>query len=74
MTCAATDSEIAGDIEVLVNISKEEMKPYVIAFNRKYPQVNVKITSLADYENAIRKRMENGNYGDVFLYTRIYYF
>lgn len=67
IACAATDNEIAGDIEVLVNISKEEMKPYIIAFNRKYPQVNVKITTLADYENTIRKRIESGNYGDVFF-------
>lgn len=40
------------------------MKPYLNAFQKKYPGINVKYYSYSDYENELQTRMDKGDYGD----------
>lgn len=61
-----SDNEIKGKIEVLINQPTEYMGEYTDGFRRKYPNVEVEYTYYADYENEVEKRMESGDYGDVF--------
>ena len=59
--------EISGEIEVLMTLSEAEMRPYLDEFEKKYPKVTVKYIYCQNYEADMKKRMEAGNYGDVFL-------
>lgn len=46
-------------ITVLSNISEDTMKPYLNAFQKKYPGINVKYYSYSDYdENELQTRMD----------------
>lgn len=63
----AQSSSISGNIDVIVNVSQDEMQPYVTAFEKKYPDVNVSLEYCSDYENDIRKRIDSGAYGDVLF-------
>lgn len=62
---AESEPEVSGEIEVVFNRAEEAMKEYIEAFERKYPQVEVKYTTYSDLETSVRKRMEEGDYGDV---------
>ncbi len=66
-----TDENISGDIEVIFNISNADMQPYVDAFEKKYPNVNVTYTCYSNFETQIQPRLEEGDYGDV-LYVPSY--
>ncbi|MBQ9765707.1 MAG: GGDEF domain-containing protein [Lachnospiraceae bacterium] len=61
----ADEQELSGEIEVIFNRNEEDMKPYVEAFEKKYPGVKVKYTCYNDFETSIKLRMEEGDYGDV---------
>lgn len=58
---------ISGEIEVILNIDKNIINKYISAFEKKYPGVKVKYTSLPDYESEIMQRIEDNNYGDVIF-------
>ena len=45
-------------ITVLSNISEDTMKPYLNAFQKKYPGINVKYYSYSDYENELQTHMD----------------
>ncbi len=55
------------ELEVLMTLEEDEMRPYLDAFEEKYPGITVKYTYYQDYETQMRKRMETDDYGDVFL-------
>ena len=57
--------DISGEIEVVFNRSEEDMREYIDAFESKYPNVTVKYTTYSDLETSVRKRMDEGDYGDV---------
>lgn len=58
---------IQGELEVRMTRGEDEMKPYLDKFQQKYPEVTVKYIYTDNYEDEMKKRMEAGDYGDVFL-------
>lgn len=68
-TYAAEDTDefqnISGEIEVVFNRGEADMRKYIDAFERKYPDVTVKYTAYSDLEKSVKRRMEEGDYGDV---------
>lgn len=56
---------ISGDLTVIT--AGQDIARYIEPFNMLYPDVNVNIVSLADYENEIRDMIDTGEYGDVLL-------
>ncbi len=56
---------ISGEIEVIFNRREADMQQYIDAFEQKYPEVKVKYTTYSDFESGIKKRMSEGDYGDV---------
>ena len=67
MLPAHVSAEKNATITVLSNIGGDAMKPYLDAFKKKYPAINVKYYSYSDYENELQNRIEKGNYGDVLF-------
>ena len=67
MLPARVSAEKNVTITVLSNISEDTMKPYLNAFQKKYPAINVKYYSYSDYENELQTRMDKGDYGDVLF-------
>lgn len=67
MLPAPVSAEKNATITVLSNIDEDAMKPYLDAFKKKYPAINVKYYSYSDYENELQNRIEKGNYGDVLF-------
>ena len=65
MLPAHVNAEKSVTITVLSNISEDIMKPYLNAFRKKYPAINVKYYAYSNYENEIKNRMDQGDYGDV---------
>lgn len=63
-----SEEVISGEIEVVLNRSKDLIEPYIDMFEEKYPQVKVKYTCYNDFENEIKPRIEEGNYGDVLYF------
>lgn len=59
--------EISGELEVIMILGEEEMRPYLDAFEERYPGVTVKYMVYENYEEEMKKRMEAGDYGDVFF-------
>lgn len=53
-------------ITVLSNISEDTMKPYLNAFQKKYPGINVKYYSYSDYENELQTRMDKVEVAELF--------
>ncbi len=70
MTLYATENsqELSGEIEVIFNRNETDMQPYIDAFEKKYPGVDVTYTCYNDFENSIKPRMDEGNYGDVLYF------
>ncbi|MBQ6786363.1 MAG: GGDEF domain-containing protein [Lachnospiraceae bacterium] len=58
---------ISGELEVIMILSEEEMRPYLDEFEKKYPGVTIKYMVCQNYEEDMKKRMEEGDYGDVFF-------
>ena len=70
MTVLAAEQEqtdVSGEIEVLMNQSYDAMYPYIEGFEQKYPDAEVNFTYYSDYENEVAQRIQAGNYGDVLL-------
>lgn len=67
MLPAHVSAEKNATITVLSNIGEDAMKPYLDAFKKKYPAINVKYYSYSDYENELQNRIEKENYGDVLF-------
>lgn len=59
--------EVSGEIEVIMPLEEDEIRPYIDTFEKKYPKVSVRYTYYKDYETDLKLRMEQGGYGDVFL-------
>lgn len=68
----STDGEAAGDITFLTNRTDLEQSgtwdKYVAEFQKEYPDVNVEIETITNYEDDVKTRMSTPNgYGDVLL-------
>lgn len=59
--------DISGEIQVFSNVADSEMKRYLDAFSKKYPNIKVDYQCLSDYENEIKTLLNNGAYGDVLF-------
>lgn len=59
--------DVSGELEVILNIDENVMSTYIEGFEQKYPDVKVKYTRYSDYEERIKRRIENNNYGDVLF-------
>jgi len=63
------DGEATGSITVLTNrtdlVNDGTFEQYVSEFNETYPDVDVTVEGVNDYENAIRTRLNGTSYGDV---------
>ncbi len=68
MSVKAAETGISGEIEVIFNRAESVMEPYIDKFEEKYPDVKVKYTCYNDYENELKPRFEEGNYGDVLYF------
>ena len=62
---AREEQQIAGDLTVITG--GQEVDRYIERFNMLYPDVNVKIVPLVDYEREIKDMIDAGAYGDVLL-------
>lgn len=62
-----TQDLISGTITVMGNIGEETMGKYIEGFRQKYPAVTVQYHYSADYETEMKTRLENNDYGDVFM-------
>lgn len=79
MCCMCMNKQIvyadktSGEIEVIMTLSEDEMRPYLDEFENEYPNVKVKYTYYQNYEEELKKRMEEGSYGDVFFFPSFLY-
>ena len=62
----ATDN-LAATITVASNISKQDMQPYLDAFNQKYPGIQIEYNNYSDYENEVGAQIAAGDYPDVLF-------
>ena len=61
------DTSITATITVASNKSKQEMQPYLDAFNQKYPGIQIDYNYYSDYETEVGKQIESGDYPDVLF-------
>lgn len=61
------DTSITATISVASNKSKQEMQPYLDAFNKKYPGIQIDFNYYSDYETEVGKDIESGDYSDVIF-------
>lgn len=61
------DNSLTTTITVASNISKQDMQPYLDAFNQKYPTIQIEYNSYSDYENEVGAQIESGDYPDVLF-------
>ena len=61
------NQDIHAKIEVSSNISEDKMKEYLEGFKQKYPGITVDYRYYADYENEIKAKIEENDYGDVLF-------
>lgn len=59
------DNEGKKVITVSSNIGEEMMESYIEAFEKKYPDIIVNYIYYSDYENDMKAKIEEGDYGDV---------
>ncbi len=63
------DGDASGSITVLTNrtdlVSDGTFEEYVAQFNETYPDVEVTVEGVNDYENTVRTRLNGSSYGDV---------
>jgi diguanylate cyclase (GGDEF)-like protein len=67
--CDASEANgsLSGELDVILNVPSESMRPYVDSFEQKYPNASVSIEYYSDYENDIQNRISTGEYGDVLM-------
>lgn len=63
----AVDASVTATISVASNKSKQEMQPYLDAFNQKYPGIQIEYNYYTDYETEAGKALESGDYPDVLF-------
>ncbi len=61
------NKDIQANIEVSSNISEEDMKEYLDGFQQKYPGITIEYNCYSDYENEIKAKMDQNDYGDVLF-------
>ena len=61
------DTSITATISVASNKSKQEMQPYLDAFNQKYPGIQIDYNYYSDYETEVGNQIESGDYPDVLF-------
>ena len=61
------NADLTGELEVTLNIDENVMNTYIEGFEQKYPDVDVKYTMYSDYEEKIKERIDNNDYGDVLF-------
>lgn len=59
------DEQIGGNLTVVT--AGQNIEKYIDQFNTIYPNVNVEVVALGDYENEIKDMIDIGEYGDVLL-------
>lgn len=59
--------DISGELEVILNIDENIMNTYIEGFEQKYPDIKIKYTRYSDYEEKIKERIDNNDYGDVLF-------
>ena len=59
--------DISGELEVILNIDENIMNTYIEGFEQKYPDIKIKYTRYSDYEERIKERIDNNDYGDVLF-------
>lgn len=57
----------SGELEVILNIDENVMRPYIEGFEQKYPDIKVNYTSYSGYEDEIKSHIDNNDYGDVLF-------
>lgn len=65
--CAA--EEVTGEIKVSFTTAKEDVEPYLEAFERKYPGTSVEYVAVddANYNSAMLERVKSGDFPDVLM-------
>lgn len=61
------NSDMSTTITVASNISKQEMQPYLEAFNQKYPEIQIEYNCYSDYETEVGNQIASGDYTDVLF-------
>lgn len=61
------NSDISATITVASNVSKQEMQPYLDAFNQKYPGIQIEYSYYSDYETEVEGQITSGDYPDVLF-------
>lgn len=61
------NSDINATITVASNVSKQEMQPYLDAFNQKYPGIQIDYSYYSDYETEVEEQIASGDYPDVLF-------
>lgn len=62
-----TDSDLSGELTVLVNKSVDEMQPYAELFQKRYPGASINYIYLENYDQQASELIASGNYGDVLF-------
>ena len=57
----------SGELEVILNIDTEVMRTYIEGFEQKYPDIKINYTSYSEYDDEIKKRIADNDYGDVLF-------
>lgn len=66
--CYAKEAENGNEsIDVMVNKTEEEMRPYKEMFQSRYPNIDINYIYLEDYENQAKEMIESGDYADVLF-------
>ncbi len=64
---ATEEPQYQVEIEVSANIAEESMEKYLEGFQEKYPGITVIYNNYSNYEQDIKSRVEEGDYGDVLF-------
>lgn len=70
VTTEEEDEEIVGSITMWTNredLVQTKLREYKLEFEEKYPDTEVKIKYLANYDEAISARIKDGDFADVVL-------
>lgn len=61
------DTSTTATISIASNVSKQDMQPYLEAFNQKYPGIQIDYKYYSDYETEAGEQLESGDYPDVLF-------
>ena len=63
----ASEDMLSGSIDIMSNVDISIMEKYLEGFKQRYPKVTVNYNCLPDYENTIRQKIDENDYGDVLF-------